>query len=207
MKDGLTMMLVSQSIGMHYKRIGLQSETRVLSCQGVINNPVTDLIIHQKGKDERMYRLGRVDDVDSWKIPGVSLGQGSIRIKVTDTITKTMQATQVGKITIGDLYFAMLNHPAGRGPGFLVIPPGASVGRVQLGAIELTRAVVDKQPEPIKDKITEAVIKTSLIWMHDCIYYLTTSYEWEPGKIDKEGFIPIQFVEYLLQVMLGQSVC
>ena len=34
--------------------------------------------------------------------------------------------------------------------------------------------------------------------MHDCIFDITSSYEWDLGKIDKEGFIPIKFVAYLL---------
>ena len=128
----------------------------------VSNNPVTDLLINQNGKDECLYRLGRVDDVQHWKIPGGSLGQGSIRIKVTLTITKTMKVTQVGKVTVGDLYFSMLDHPNGRGPGFLVIPAGASAGRVQFGAIELTRIIIDKQPEAFRDNKSEAMIKNSL---------------------------------------------
>ena len=42
------------------------------------------------------------------------------------------------------------------------------------------------------------MIKKSLVWIHDCLYYLTSDYEWDLGKIDKEGFIPIKFVVYML---------
>ena len=165
----------------------------------VINNPITDLIINQRGRDECLYRLGRLDDVQHWKIPGGGLGQGTIRVKVTLTITNTMKATQVGKTTVGDLYFSMLDHPNSRGPGFLVTPAEASAGRVQYGAIELTRASIERQPEAFQHiVISEVMIKKSLDWIHDCVYYLTSAYEWDLGKIDKEGFIPIKFVVHLL---------
>ena len=110
-----------------------------------------------------------------------------------------MKATQVGKTTVGDLYFSMLDHPNGRGPGFLVTSAEASAGRVQFGAIDLTRATIERQPEAFRNiDISEVMIKNSLNWIHDCVYYLTSAYEWDLGKIDKEGFIPIKFVVYML---------
>ena len=93
----------------------------------------------------------------------------------------------------------MLDHPNSRGLGFLVTPAEASAGRVQYGVIELTRASIERQPEAFQHiVISEVMIKKSLEWMHDCVYYLTFTYEWDLGKIDKEGFIPIKFVVYLL---------
>ena len=111
-----------------------------------------------------------------------------------------MKATQVAKNTIGDLYFAMLDHPSSRGPGFMITPAEASAGRVQYGAIELTRASVEQQPEAFQNVvITEVMIKQSLDWIHDCVYDLTSDYEWDLGKIGKECFIPIKFVAHLLK--------
>ena len=146
----------------------------------VINNPLTDLIVNQLGRDESLYRLGRVDDADHWQILGGDLGLGTVRVKVTLTINKTMKATQVAKNTIGDLYFAMLDHSGSRGPGFMFIPAESSEGRVRFGAIEFTRASIDEQPEAYRNvAITEVMIKKSLDWIHDCLYYLTSEYEWD----------------------------
>ena len=114
-------------------------------------------------------------------------------------ITKTMKATQVANHTIGNLYFSLLDHPGSRGPGFTVTPAPSSESRVQFGAIELTSASIEEQPEAfrLKSKLGETVIKKTLNWIHDCLYYLTTVYEWDLGKIDKEGFIPIRFLVYM----------
>ena len=173
----------------------------------VINNPITDLIVNQLGRDECLYRLGRLDDADHWKILGGALGLGTIRVKVTLTINKTMKATQVSKNTMGDLYFAMLDHPGSRGPGVMITPAEASEGRVQFGAIELIRASIEEQPEAFQNVvITEVMIKKSLDWIHDCLYYLTSDYEWDLGKIDKEGFMPIKFVVYMLRSCWEKTV-
>ena len=137
----------------------------------VINNPITDLIVNQLGRDECLYRLGRLDDADHWKILSAGLGLGTIRVKVTLTINKTMKATQVAKKTIGDLYFAMRDHPSSRGPGFMITPAESSEGRVQFGAIELTRGSIEEQPEAFQHvTITEVMIKQSLVRIYDCLY-------------------------------------
>ena len=107
-----------------------------------INNPITDLMVNQLGRDERLYRLGRFVDFEHWKILGGGLGAGTIRKKVTLSINNTMKAAQVAKNTIGDLYIAMLDHPGSRGPGFMIIPAESSEGRVMFGAIELTCASI-----------------------------------------------------------------
>ena len=90
----------------------------------VINNPITDLMGNQLGRDEHLYRVGRVDDVDHWTILGGGRGAGSIRIKVTLAINNIMKAAQVATNTIGDLYIAMLDHPGSIGPGFMITPAG-----------------------------------------------------------------------------------
>ena len=61
----------------------------------VINNPISDLIINQLGRDERLYRLGRLNDVEHWKLLGGGLGAGTVRKKVTLSMNNTMKATQV----------------------------------------------------------------------------------------------------------------
>ena len=153
------------------------------------------------GRDEHLYRVGRVDDVDHWKILGGGLGAGSIRIKVTLAINNTMKAPQVAKNTIGDLYFAMIDHPGSRGLGFMFIPAESSEGRARIGDIELTCASIDEQPEAFRNvTITEVMIKKSLDWIHDCLCYLTSDYERDLGKIDKEGLIPIKFVVHMFKV-------
>ena len=86
----------------------------------------------QGGRDECLYRLGRMDDAAHWKFVGggLGLGPGTMRIKVTLMITKTMKATQVANHTIGNLYFSLLDHPGSRGPGFTVTPAPSSESRV-----------------------------------------------------------------------------
>ena len=144
----------------------------------VINNPISDLIVNQLGRDERLYRLGRLDDVEHWKLLGGGLGAGTIGKKVTLSISKTMKATQVATNTIEDLYIAMLDHPGSTGPGFIVIPAESLGGRVTFGPIELTRASIEEQPETFRNvTITEVMVKKSLDWIHDCLYYMTSDYE------------------------------
>ena len=104
----------------------------------------------------------------------VVLEQDALESRSCFRFNHTIKATQVAKHTIGDLYFATLDHPGSRGPGFGLIPAEASEGRVRFGAIELTRASIDAQPEAYRNvAITEVMIKKSVCWMHDCLYYLT----------------------------------
>ena len=158
-------------------------------------------MVNDGGRDERLYRVGRVDDVDHWKILGGGLGAGSIRITVTLAINNAIKAAQVAKHAIGDLYLAVLGHPGSRGPGFVITPAESSEGHVRFGAIELIRASIDEQPEAYRNvAITEVMIKKSLNWIHDCLFCLTCEYEWDLGKIDKEAFIPIKFVVHMLKM-------
>ena len=121
-------------------------------------------------------------------------------------IAKTMKATQVAHHTIGDLYFALLDHPGSRGPGFTFTPAPSSESRIQFGAIELTSASIEEQPEAFRLKSrVETVIKKSLNWIHDCLYYLTTAYEWDLRKIDRR-FYPDQVLGVHAQEMLGETV-
>ena len=142
-----------------------------------------------------------ISDTGHWKINSGGLGAGTMRIKVTLSVNNIIKATQVAKQIVGDFYFATLDHPGSRGPGFGNIAAEASEGRVQFGAISLTRASIDAQPAAFRNvDITEVMIKKSLCWMHGCLYYLTYSYEWDLGKIDNEAFIPIGCLVHMLQV-------
>ena len=83
----------------------------------------------------------------------------------------------------------------------MITPAESTEGRVRFGAIELTRASIDSQPEAYRNvAIAEVMIKKSLNWIHDCLFYLTCEYEWDLGKIDKEAFIPINCVVHMLKM-------
>ena len=71
----------------------------------------------------------------------------------------------------------------------MVIPAGASEGRVQFGAVTLTRTSIEAQPAEFQNiEITEEMIKKSLSWIHNRLYFITRSYEWNIGQIDKDAF-------------------
>ena len=156
-----------------WRRTGESSEIFILISR-VINNPVADLIANDGGREEHFYRVRHIDGTDHWKINSGGLGAGTIRIKVTLSVNNMIKATQVAKHTVGNFYCATLDHPGSRGLGFGIIPAEASEGRVQLSAISLTRGSIDAQPAAFRNvEITEMMIKKSLCWMHDCLYYLT----------------------------------
>ena len=77
----------------------------------IINNPVTESIANSGGPNESLYRLGRTDDTQHWMFPNGGLTTGTIRKIVIQTLTNTVKAAQVAKATVGDLYFAVLDHP------------------------------------------------------------------------------------------------
>ena len=105
---------------------------RDIDLRRMINNPVSESIANSGGSNESLYRLGRTDDTQHWMFPNSGLITGPIRRRVTTTLTNTVKAAQVARATVGDLYFAVLDHPPARGPGAMVVPAEASEGHVQL---------------------------------------------------------------------------
>ena len=117
----------------------------------IIYNPVSEFIANSGGTEESIHRFGRTDDTQIWMFPNGGLTTGTIRNRVTLTISNTIKAAQVARATIGDLYFAVLDHPPARGPGTMVISAEASEGHVQLGAVSLSRITIDVELLKIHD--------------------------------------------------------
>ena len=82
----------------------------------------------------------------------------------------------------------------------MVIPAEASEGHVQLGAVTLSRTAIDAQPQQFKNVvITDELMKKSLNWIHERLCYITRSYAWNLGMIDKDAFIPVRLLVSKLQ--------
>lgn len=177
-----------------------------IDLRGIINNPVSELIANSGGSEESLYRLGRTDDIQNLIFPNGGLTTGTIRKRVTLTLSNTIKAASVARATVGDLYFAALDHPPARGPGIMVIPAESSEGHVQLGAVTLSRITIDSQPQQFKNVvITDELIKKSLNWIVKLLHYITRSYDWNLGMIDKDAFIPVRLLFSKLQACWNAS--
>ena len=70
----------------------------------------------------------------------------------------------------------------------------------------LSRTTTDAQPQQFKIVvITDELMKMSLNWIHERLYYIIRFYVRNLGMIDKDAFIPVRFLASKLQTCWNDS--